>query len=78
MKEKIIQYRPKTIFRRNLKNVDFDLLSNDLAISPWHVGEIFIDLNDRIDYWNSLANYTIDSHEPIRKKKEYEKTMSHL
>ena len=24
--------------------------------------ELFIDLNDRIDYWNSLANYTIDSH----------------
>ena len=39
MNEKIIHYRPKTIDFRSLKNVDMDLLSDDLTKCPWHVGD---------------------------------------
>ena len=27
--------------------------------APWHVGDIFTEINDRIDYWNGLMNYII-------------------
>ena len=39
MNDKIIHYRPKTIDCRSLKNVDIDLLCDDLAKCPWHVGD---------------------------------------
>ena len=78
MNEKIIHYRPKTIDCRSLKNVDIDLLSVGLAKCPWHVGDIFTDMDDRIDFWNSLANHTIDYHAPIKRKRIRENDVPYM
>ena len=54
--KKVTRYKLKTILCRNLKTIDFELLTDDLSKAPWHVGEIFTEIDDRIDYWNGLMN----------------------
>ena len=40
-----------------------------MANAPWQVGEIFNDIDDRVDYWNGLITYVVDAHAPLRKKR---------
>ena len=54
MTEKVHKHRPKTISYRSVKNTDFDQLNQDLLHAPWHVAEIFSDVDDKYDYWNGL------------------------
>ena len=57
--EKVTHYKPKTILCRNLKTIDLELLTDDLSNAPWHVGDIFTEIDHRIAYWNGLMNYVI-------------------
>lgn len=44
-------------------------MTDDLSNALWHVGEIFTEIDDRIDYWNGLMNYMINYHAPTRRKR---------
>lgn len=44
-------------------------MTDDLSNALWHVGEIFTEIDDRIDYWNGLMNYMINCHAPTRRKR---------
>ena len=54
---------------RNLKSITFEPIAEELANAPWQVGEIFNDIDDRVDYWNGLITYVVDAHAPLRKKR---------
>ena len=69
LNEKTMHYKPKTILTRNLKNVNLELLAEDMLNSRWQVGDIFPDVDDKIDYWSGLINYTVDQHAPLRRKR---------
>ena len=43
-------------------------MTDDLSNTPWHVGDIFTVIDDRIDYWNGLMNYIINYHAPTTRK----------
>ena len=47
----------------------FEPIAEELANAPWQVGEIFNDIDDRVDYWNGLITYVVDAHAPLRKKR---------
>ena len=41
--------------------------------APWHVGEIFDDLDDAYDYWRNLFDSIANGHAPMRKKRVRER-----
>ena len=50
LSEKIIHHQPKIIMSRNLKSITFEPIAEELTNAPWQVGEIFNDIDDRVDY----------------------------
>ena len=78
MSEKIQEHRPKTITLRQMKNTNFELLSRDLSYAPWHVGDIFSDVDDKYDYWKCLFDRVVDDHAPITEKRVREKDIPYM
>ncbi|KAK2555269.1 hypothetical protein P5673_023253 [Acropora cervicornis] len=52
-----------------IKSGTFDPEIKELTNAPWQVGEVFNDIDDRVDYWNGLVRYVVDAHAPLRKKR---------
>ena len=69
LNEKTIHYQPKTIMSRNLKTITFEPIAEELTNAPWKVGEVFNDIDDRVDYWNGLVRYVVDAHARLRKER---------
>ena len=46
MTEKVNKRTTKTLVYRQTKTTDFDNFNKDLLHAPWHVGEVFDDLDD--------------------------------
>ena len=53
-------------------------MTDDLSNALWHVGEIFTEIDDRIDYWNGLMNYMIYYHAPTRRKQVRENDVPYM
>ena len=49
MTDKVGKHTSKTLVHRQTKTTDFDNLNKYLLDAPWHVGEIFDDLDDAYD-----------------------------
>ena len=69
MVEKVCKRKARVIESRYTKDTDFELLNKDLLDAPWHVGEIFNDVDDMFDFWTGLTEFVIDVHAPIRRKR---------
>jgi len=50
MKEKVHKHKTRTITFRQTKSTDFEQLNWDLEAAPWHVGEIFCNVDNQCDY----------------------------
>lgn len=63
----------KWINYRSFKNFDEEQFKADIARTPFHVCELFDDVNDA--YWlhNQLLTQIINEHAPIKKKKMHKK-----
>ena len=73
MTEKVKKPTTKALVHRQTKTTDFDNFSKDLLDAPWHVGEIFDDLDDAYDYWRNLFDSIANEHAPMRKKRVRER-----
>ena len=73
MTEKVKKHTTKTLVHRQTKTTDFDNFNKDLLDAPWHVGEIFDDLDDAYDYWRNLFDSIANEHAPMRKKRVRER-----
>ena len=58
---------PKTVTYRSYKNFDSNALSNALSNVPFHVNEIFDDVNDKYWFMNKLHCDVINEHAPCEK-----------
>ena len=54
MTKKVKKHTTKTLVTRQTKTTNFDKFIEDLLDAPWHVGEIFDDLDDAYDFWRNL------------------------
>jgi len=52
---------------RSYKNFDHEKFTRDLSEAPWHVGEVFDDLEDQAYYWNTLMANITDENLPLKK-----------
>ena len=60
----ILRERNKPIIRtvKNYKNVNTDKLKEDIKMVPWHVCDIFDDVDDTVFAWESLYKSVINDH----------------
>lgn len=73
MNENVRKHRTKVITYRQMKNTDFDQLNHDHQEAPWHVGDIFTDVDDKYDYWKAFFEITVNVHVPTKRKRVREK-----
>ncbi|XP_028405238.1 uncharacterized protein LOC114527742 [Dendronephthya gigantea] len=78
MTEKVHKHKTHTITFRQTKHTDFEQLNRDLAAAPWHVGEIFSNVNNQYDYWKGLLKSMVDLHAPIQKKRVRERDIPYM
>ena len=70
MKDKLKEkFNSKVISFRSYKNLNTDDLNMQLSIAPWHVGEIFDDIDDKVGFFNSLMKGILDEQLPLKKMK---------
>ena len=78
LKEKPPRLPSKLITFWSYKNFDCDKFTQDLPEAPWHVGEIFDDLDDQVHYWNTLLTNIIDENLPSKKMKVRAKDVPYM
>ena len=60
--------KPVTVLYRNFKNFDDIAFNADVARAPFHISEIFDDVNDKIWYVSNLYKDIINEHAPLKKR----------
>ena len=55
---------PDHLHSRLLHKCDTEVLKNDLGMAPWHIAEIFGDIDDQVNFWESLY---LERHAPKRR-----------
>lgn len=58
---------PSFVYSRSFNDCDIDSLCQDMQSCPWHVAEIFDDINDQVGFWEDLYLFTLDPHVPKRR-----------
>ena len=58
--------KPKIISTRNYKLLDVRHLKSDFDQAPWHLTQLFDDIDDSVDTWQYLYNEIIHHHLPLR------------
>ena len=46
--------------------------------APWHVMDIFNDIDDKYEYWSGLFESVVDAHAPMKRKKVREKDTPYM
>ena len=59
----------KLIYYKSYKHFDETSFKQDLEIAPFHVGDIFDDIDDTFWFNHTLIQYVVDGHAPIKRKK---------
>ena len=57
---------PKTIVYRSYKDFDDDAYSKDMSCAPFHVNEIFDDVNDKYWFMSKLCSFVFRKHAPMK------------
>lgn len=67
VRDRIKSNKPKIISFRSFNNFHAETFNQDLSLAPWHVGEIFEDVEDHeLFYWNTLMKNIVDEHAPVK------------
>ena len=78
MKETVKRYQNKIITFRNYKNCDMEVFTNELATAPWHVGDLFDDVDDQEFYWKTMMNDIVDECFPLKKMRVRSKDVPYM
>ena len=74
----VYQHKRKIITFRSLKDVNMDLLNENLATAPWSVGEIFDSPDDQYDFWFALFESILDNHASRKKMRVGDKDVPYM
>lgn len=66
---------PKIISAKNYKLLDVNQLKSDFDQAPWHVSEIFDDIDDCVAFWQCLYDDILHHHLPSRDAKIRDKSL---
>ena len=78
LKQKINHNKPKVITFRSYKNFDPEHYKQLLSSAPWHVGQLFDDVDDQVYVWNALMNNILDEVAPVKKMRVRDKDVPYM
>ena len=64
----IPKQKSTTFTYRSYKHFNKALFLNDLSVIPYHVTEIFDDIDDAYSVWNELTMQVVNEHAPVKTK----------
>ena len=68
----------KVITFRGYKNFDECHFKESLSMAPWHVGEIFDEIDDQAYYWSTLLRNVVDDQLPLKKMRVRDKDVPYM
>ena len=63
---------------RSYKNFDNEKFTQDLSEAPWHIGEVFDNLEDQVYYWSTLMANITDKNLPLKKMRVRAKDVPYM
>ena len=66
MNEKVVRHGARIIKFRSIKNFDEQKFRQHLSTAPWHVGNIFDDIEDQTGFFTELLTDIVDEHMPAK------------
>ena len=67
MQDKAAKVKPRIIKFRSVKNFDEEKFQEHLNSAPWHVGEVFDNVEDRVGFVSTLLTEIVNDHMPFKK-----------
>ena len=67
MKEKVVKFKTKVVNFRSCKNLDGQAFKDDLATVPWHIAEVFDDVDDQSEFFSLLLKDFVDELMPWKR-----------
>ena len=78
LRDKVVSHQSKVITFRSYKNFDECRFKESLLMAPWHVGEIFDEIDDQAYYWSTLLQNVVDEHLPLKKMRVRDKDVPYM
>lgn len=66
LKDKVRPNKSKIIIFRSNKGFNAEEFNEHLLTAPWHVGEIFNEVDDQAHFWDTLMKNIVDEHLPVK------------
>ena len=66
MRNKAAKVKPRIIKFRSVKNFDEEKFQEHLKSAPWHVGEVFDSVEDRVGFVSTLLTEIVNDHMPFK------------
>ena len=67
LKQRVKSNKPKVISFRRYKNFESDAFKQHLATAPWHIGQLFDDVDDQAHARHLLTNDILDDLAPVKR-----------
>ena len=61
-----------------MKTFNEDLFVNDIGMAPFHVCEVFDDVDDKLWAHNTLFKFVLETHAPLKKRTVTNKNIPHM
>ncbi|XP_078361285.1 uncharacterized protein LOC144645583 [Oculina patagonica] len=78
LRNKAKVHRSKTISFRSYNNFNAEAFKEQLSVAPWHVGEIFSEVDDKVYYWQLLMKGIVDEHAPMKRMRVRERDVPYM
>ena len=78
LKERVNSNKPKVITFRSYKNFEPDVFKQHLAMVPWHIGQLFDEVDDQAHAWNLLMNDILDELAPVKNVRVRDKDVPYM
>ena len=78
LKDRVNANKPKIVAFRSYRNFDSEEFKKQLEVAPWHVGEIFDDIDDQVNFHNGLLNNILDEFAPCKRMKVRDKDVPYM
>lgn len=78
LKQKINLKKPKIITFRSFKNFDSELFKRHLDTAPWHIIQLFDDVDNQVHAWNLIMNDVLNDLAPVKKMRVRDKDVPYM
>ncbi|PFX12956.1 putative RNA-directed DNA polymerase from transposon X-element [Stylophora pistillata] len=76
--DKMNHNKPKVITFRSYESFDPEHYKQLLSSAPWHIGQLFDDVDDQARVWNALMNDILDKVAPVKRMRVRDKDVPYM